>query len=621
MHPQASGDMEKDIPRDHFQAIVHQQSDGVVVIGKDRKVFYHNPAASRMTGSTLALQVGGTFDWDFEIGRHIEIETFIENQARAFSLQTVEGMWKDQEALFITIRDITERKFEENLLQQALEEAQKHAAGLEAIRFVAEQLNQAAMFEEAIQSGLETILTLVSARAMWTLLPESDGKMRLVVIYPKGSLLKSEKRSLTDFSCESLNEIFSGEVEGPRTFHDMDCLNNLGLPGNLSESFVSVPLGRKDHLLGVLNVSIAPDQQLSSEEMQLLSAVGSQLSVAVERAIPFAETQEVLHREENLKRISRTISGALDLPTMLQNPVQIAREVVNADAVSLGLVTPNGQNLTFLTHAPDNLIQPSLSRGDDILWNTIQSAKSVLVKREDLLDLPPGFAEGACHMILAPISSAGQELGLLCLYNTSPEKEFNVFDHALVESLAQQTGLAMQNAQLFFEIQQLTMTDSLTGLYNQSSFNNLAVREVERAWRYHRPLTLIISDVDGLEKVNQVHGIAGGDAALKKTANLMTEALRRVDILSRHEMDTFLMLLPETEIEHGMEVAERLRDGIEKAVIEMPDHSFSITISLGVAGMETAEVLDLDTLIDRARLAMEGARSGGRRNTLGRWTS
>jgi len=224
-------------------------------------------------------------------------------------------------------------------------------------------------------------------------------------------------------------------------------------------------------------------------------------------------------------------------------------------------------------------------------------------------------------MILAPISSAGQELGLLCLYNTSPEKEFNVFDHALVESLAQQTGLAMQNAQLFFEIQQLTMTDSLTGLYNQSSFNNLAVREVERAWRYHRPLTLIIADVDGLEKVNQVHGIAGGDAALKKTANLMTEALRRVDILSRHEMDTFLMLLPETEIEHGMEVAERLRDGIEKAVIEMPDHSFSITISLGVAGMETAEVLDLDTLIDRARLAMEGARSGGRRNTLGRWTS
>lgn len=167
--------------------------------------------------------------------------------------------------------------------------------------------------------------------------------------------------------------------------------------------------------------------------------------------------------------------------------------------------------------------------------------------------------------------------------------------------------IALENVLLLNEIQEQADLDSLTKLYNTTYFLKYLDRELQKAQRYNRPLTVAIFDLDHFESYNRMFGRLEGDQTLRIVANIIKDGLRTVDIPCRYGGEEMAVVLPETGLEKGLFVAERTRESVEA-------HPFSlrhVTISGGLA-VYPADGNDSKELMKKAEAALEAAKKSGR---------
>lgn len=172
--------------------------------------------------------------------------------------------------------------------------------------------------------------------------------------------------------------------------------------------------------------------------------------------------------------------------------------------------------------------------------------------------------------------------------------------------------------QLSFDLQQsnsraqeLARTDDLTGLSNRRAFVEQGTMVVESARRYHRPFTLIMFDIDYFKRINDTHGHAAGDAALKAVAKALKDAARTTDTTGRLGGEEFGLLLPETNGDDAMIVAGRLRRDIAALIVRHEGAQILLTCSLGVAEWKDTSG-NLDALLRNADQALYEAKATGR---------
>lgn len=161
-------------------------------------------------------------------------------------------------------------------------------------------------------------------------------------------------------------------------------------------------------------------------------------------------------------------------------------------------------------------------------------------------------------------------------------------------------------------LQEMAVTDPLTGLYNRRYFFTLATQEAERSLRYSHWLSAIILDLDNFKQVNDNFGHLVGDHVLVKIAGHIREEVRKVDIAGRFGGDEFVILLPETDTAHARIVAERLRDRILHHSEMTERGRIVVTVSIGVSGEMGENCKDVEVLIDRADQALYQAKQAGR---------
>ncbi len=162
------------------------------------------------------------------------------------------------------------------------------------------------------------------------------------------------------------------------------------------------------------------------------------------------------------------------------------------------------------------------------------------------------------------------------------------------------------------ELRRLATTDSLTGVFNRRHFLAAAATEVERAHRYGSPLSVLMLDVDYFKRINDTHGHAIGDEALRRLAECMRQTLRDIDIVGRLGGEEFAVLLPETNRDGALITAERLRLLINQTQITLPDgQTLEMTVSIGVAVPKGAES-SVETLLAQADRALYTAKMQGR---------
>jgi two-component system cell cycle response regulator len=160
---------------------------------------------------------------------------------------------------------------------------------------------------------------------------------------------------------------------------------------------------------------------------------------------------------------------------------------------------------------------------------------------------------------------------------------------------------------------ELSNRDELTNISNYRHFNYVLQLEIDRQMRYHRPLTLLLIDIDNFKKCNDIHGHLTGDLVLVKVASLLTTQIRGCDFVARYGGDEFTVILPEISDKEALAVCRRIMESIEQCEFQSFEKKNiePLTVTIGIASFPQ-NANDSKELIEKADKAMYAGKKAGK---------
>ena len=177
-----------------------------------------------------------------------------------------------------------------------------------------------------------------------------------------------------------------------------------------------------------------------------------------------------------------------------------------------------------------------------------------------------------------PLTVHGEVVGMLNV-QAEVEEAYDEDQLRVFETIASQVAVAIQNARLY----QLATVDGLTGLYVRRYFDLRIEEEWQEARRYDGDFAVLFLDLDDFKLLNDTHGHQVGDEVLKVVADVMHDCMREADIPCRYGGEEFAAIMPRTDLESAIRVAERIRAGVAEREIVAAALSVQVTVSVGVA--------------------------------------
>lgn len=168
---------------------------------------------------------------------------------------------------------------------------------------------------------------------------------------------------------------------------------------------------------------------------------------------------------------------------------------------------------------------------------------------------------------------------------------------------------------MYSQTKHMSVTDSLTGLFNRRYFENTYEREFLRAQRYSNDMSVAVLDVDFFKKINDTYGHLCGDYVLKEIAYLTLQTFRKTDIVFRYGGEEIVVILTETPLEKAIIPLERLRKAIENYPFNYDSNDIRVTVSIGVEALHS-EITSAENLLGNADRALYIAKEQGRNRVI-----
>jgi diguanylate cyclase (GGDEF)-like protein len=325
------------------------------------------------------------------------------------------------------------------------------------------------------------------------------------------------------------------------------------------------------------------------------------------------ELKKTVDELQVFNELGKTLTSTLEIKEVLKIIMKKVSELLHPSSWALFMLDEFEKELTAEILVGEHLPfikNNRVSMGLGFVGWVAQSKQAILVpdptskkSYTPVLEVLASEPHRSCMCV--PLISKEKLLGVMKLVNDG--KNDNLFteqDLGILSTFADYAAIAIENARNFTRVQELTITDDLTTLFNSRYMHTLLDNEFERSRRYHKHFTLIFIDLDHFKQVNDNFNHMRGSQLLREAAVVIKQQLRTVDIATRYGGDEFVLMLPETPKEMGLQVAERIRDAINQ-------HSFLIseglnvklTASFGVACFPT-DAATKDELIRLADEAM-----------------
>ncbi len=334
----------------------------------------------------------------------------------------------------------------------------------------------------------------------------------------------------------------------------------------------------------------------------------ARLELQGRRQSALLQTQLVINQTNDLNKVLRQIVEAIadQLPAHGGATIAIWDEQAN-------------QFSNYATTMPDrdlNRVLRQALKPDGVTQWIIQNKSIVVV--EDTREDPFGEEKLLASVdvgayIGIPLLVEDKVIGVLYT-NERKANKYSSKDLNFLQALGYHAAIAIHKVQLFNRVQHQAITDELTRISNRRHLYAAGEREFNRAIRYHRPLSVLMLDIDHFKAVNDTHGHAVGDQVLQILAGRLQNQLRKFDLLGRYGGEEFVIVLPESTAEESQQVAERIRLMIKNEPVPTDVGPMPITISIGLAEINRM-TRDFSDLVSQADDAMYRSKRSGRDRT------
>ncbi len=318
-----------------------------------------------------------------------------------------------------------------------------------------------------------------------------------------------------------------------------------------------------------------------------------------------------------IKKVNRHL-GNIDSEEFWAELLDTVGELVGAERGSLLVLDPQEKCLTIRAAFGNRAkalweIQDGI--GSRIALKVWEKGKPLLlksVKESPLTKAPKGWQYKTDSFICYPLSSGNRLVGILNLTDKKESGRFDSNDLTILDSIAPQLAVAIDRHEMkdkAGEFEQLSVTDPLTGLLNRRYLAERLNEEIRRSDRHGYPMSFVMLDVDHFKSYNDKFSHPEGDKALQIVAQCIKESLREADVAARYGGEEFSILLPQTNLEEGRIIAERIRARIENTRFAHRQ----VTVSIGITGASSTRNTATEVISAADKALFEAKRKGRNR--------
>jgi diguanylate cyclase (GGDEF)-like protein len=302
-------------------------------------------------------------------------------------------------------------------------------------------------------------------------------------------------------------------------------------------------------------------------------------------------------------RFCRRLSRAESPDELYELILRGFAQQVRADVGALAVYSESDRRLSIVKTLgyPRELVEHlRIAPGEGVLGSVFTSGKPILESRS-ASDHARRLRYRTNSFVAVPIVGHGGVLGVAAFTDRCDGGNFSTDDLTALRLLADPAALALTNQKLrqaADEITRLASIDPLTGLFNRRYFDSRLEAELQRARRHGEPLTLLMVDIDNFKAINDEHGHVVGDRLLRCVSERLRRGVRIFDVCARYGGDEFAILMPSSNVDTAMLVAERIRSSVRG---HCGHEAASVTVSIGIAHSDGRE-RELLSIADRALL-------------------
>jgi len=475
-------------------------------------------------------------------------------------------------------------------------------------------IDAAADANEVIALLSETLTVLFDVPRIALLLPDGDGRglvcRGLLGELPERLEPDAGQPELVDWNQCRRFELSRQEVRS--YFPHLDAERLIGFP--------LVVDGQASGCLALFDVC------LSSRDRTMVELLADKAAAKLHRLERERKRDNETRDAERMLELFTRLAKSSSRQELFDQTLHMAAGLFKAGKGSLMLLDEYGEKLSIVASLGMN---PTLARamliraGEGIAGKVIQTGHALVVhdiEQDKRIDLPKRPRFESKSLISLPLKHNDHLLGVINLSDKHDGAPFTEYDVRLLSRFAEQAcGLISQVSALerTGKLEKLSVTDSLTGLYNRRLLDERLSQELSRCRRHGQQLSVMLVDLDFFKEYNDLCGQLAGDKALKRIAEILRKSARSMDVVTRYGGEAFCLLLPTTSAREALMVGERVRRAIEKAVFPHEESlpNSRLTTSVGIADF-AHDRDDASSLMHAADLALYQAKQAGRNRVI-----
>lgn len=382
-------------------------------------------------------------------------------------------------------------------------------------------------------------------------------------------------------------------------------------------SHIAAPLMDGNFVSGMLTVHSRTSGAFKEDDGKAVEMFAGQIASILKRHRIHSQLRKEHLMLKKLKEGGSRLIASLKTDDIAGSLIEAVYSIAPQERVSIALFAPKGDKFEIVRQIGFHLSEGNIFDFSNTRIGLVSSNREpdyISDLRNERSPIFPFKINSGGSVFMLPLSYEKELLGIVVFLSPAIDA-IRPYQIELLKVLGNQAASSLANAKFYAEIERMAITDGLTGLFNHRNFQERLAAEFKRLRRFPEPLSLLLIDIDFFKKINDHYGHPAGDEVLRGVASVIKETARNLDVPARYGGEEFSAILPGTNHEGALKMAERLRKSVEDKRFDLDGKVLGVSVSIGAA-TAPYDAESKEELIEKADQALYHAKGNGRNRCI-----